>query len=233
MSSVLTSIRAALSSSRLETYEKAMQGCSDHHAMNTMLLYKWNADISGDLLFPLQIGEVVIRNAISDALVCVYGHDWHLSKGFEQSLPDPSYGYSPRKDLQQARKGAKSLGQVIPELKFVFWQKMFTKRYDDRIWQAHLHQVMPNLAKDKTLEVLRGEIYAYLEAIRLLRNRIAHHEPIFNRDILENYHKIITLVRCRCLITAEWLDNNQGVTNRMISKPPVCTHVKSPHGASQ
>lgn len=48
-------------------------------------------------------------------------------------------------DLIRSRHNAETTGKVIPELKFVFWQKMFTGRYDDRIWNQHLRHVMPGL----------------------------------------------------------------------------------------
>lgn len=216
-------LRRTLSASRLSTYELATSHCSTDVLTKAVQLYHWNANVSGCFLFPLQLSEVVIRNAVSDALVMVYGQAWPWSLGFERSLPDPNYGYSPRKDLQQARKAAKNMGQVIPELKFVFWQKMFTKRHDARIWQAHLYHVLPNLVKAKRIETLRSEIYDHLEEVRMLRNRIAHHEPIFKRNLLSNYLMIREIVNFRCELTASWLEDNQSVRHTLTQKPESCS----------
>jgi hypothetical protein len=71
---------------------------------------------------------------------------------------NPLQGYSPRKDLQSPRQAAPTTGKVIPELKFVFWQKMFTSRYDARVWDNHLRRVMPNLDPAKTIPELRKAI---------------------------------------------------------------------------
>lgn len=108
---------------------------------------------------------------------------------------------------------------MIPELKFVFWQKMFTGRHDTRIWNQHLWRVMPNLDPAKPVAALRQAIYGDLERVRQLRNRIAHHEPIFSRVLMDDYQTILTLVTYRCTITAAWLDSKQTTTATIATKP--------------
>jgi hypothetical protein len=214
----IDAVRAALSPARLATYEVAA-GIQDNEDLAALELYAWNADISSALLVPLQVCEVVIRNTIADALEPVYGSRWPWSATFERSLPDPPQGYSPRRDLQSARRSLSSTGKVIPELKFVFWQKMFTSRYDERIWGAQLRRVQPNTCRVKSVAELRLEIYNDLEQLRKLRNRIAHHEPVFNRNMADDYAKIRGLVACRCTITADWLEENQRVVKVINAKP--------------
>lgn len=211
---MLEAVRAALSKARMQTYE-LVSGTDDA----ALVLYAWNAQVSGAFLSPLHVCEVVVRNAVADAIEGVYGHRWPWSATFEYSLPDPTQGYSPRRDLQSARRNASSTGKVIPELKFVFWQKMFTGRYDSRIWNPHLRRVMPNLDSGLSVAVLRQGIYRDLEQLRFLRNRIAHHEPIFTRSLLDDYQKIRTLVGHRCAVTARWMDENQQATSVIAAKP--------------
>lgn len=177
-----------------------------------LALYDWNAQVSGAFMAPLHICEVVIRNAVSDALSAVYGERWPWETVFETSLPSQRRGYSPRTDLQLNRREQTTTGKVIPELKFVFWQRMFTNRYDVRLWDVHLRRVLPNLDPTKTVVQLRQEIYADLEHVRRLRNRIAHHEPIFRRDLGDDLDKITALIRFRCELTADWMMQGQRVT---------------------
>jgi hypothetical protein len=181
--------------------------------------YAWNAQASAALLAPLHICEVVIRNSVSDALEMVYGAMWPWSSGFEQSLPAPGIGYSPRRDLQDVRKIQTSTGKVIPELKFVFWQKMFTSRHDNRLWNTHLTHVLPNLDPAKPVGQLRLEIYDSLEEIRKLRNRIAHHEPIFTRNLSGDLQRIVGLVGVRCKVTARWMMSNQQASAIIAQRP--------------
>ncbi|WP_019406868.1 hypothetical protein [Stutzerimonas stutzeri] len=214
----IDAVRSALSPARMATYEAAAGAPADDD-LSALELYAWNAEVSGALLAPLHLCEVVIRNAVADALEAVYGQSWPWSATFERSLPDPLLGYSPRRDLQTARRSAPTPGKVIPELKFVFWQKMFTSRYDTRLWEANLQRVLPNMNPTLTIAARRQLIYNELEQLRKLRNRIAHHEPIFTRRLADDYQKILDLVGYRCLITAAWLDQNQTATQEIAAKP--------------
>jgi hypothetical protein len=208
---IVQAVRNSLSPNRIATYERAVVAVGDEGPA-ALDLYNWNAQISGAFLAPLHICEVVTRNTVSDALTAVYGARWPWSLGFERSLPSPSYGYNPRTDLLRIRAQQPTTGKVIPELKFVFWQTMFTRRYDLRLWNVHLRRVFPNLDPGKTVAQLRKEIYSDLEDVRLLRNRIAHHEPIFKRKLLNDLDKITALVRFRCQLTASWMIKSQWVT---------------------
>lgn len=214
----INAVRAALSAARMRTFEAAAGVQSDDDPA-ALRLYAWNAEVSGAFLAPLHVCEVVIRNAVSDALEALYGPRWPWSPTFERSLPNPMQGYSPRLDLQSARRAAHTTGKVIPELKFVFWQKMFTGRYDTRIWDQHLRRVLPNLDPAKPVATLRQAIYGDLERVRLLRNRIAHHEPIFARALADDYQTILRLVTYRCTVTAAWMDSNQTATAIIAAKP--------------
>lgn len=210
-------VKKALSAARMGTYESAAQvGDGDPAALR---LYAWNAQVSAALLAPLHICEVVVRNAVSEALEAQYGPRWPWSPGFEQSLPDPKIGYSPRRDLQAARRSHATTGKVIPELKFAFWQRMFTSRHDSRLWSTYLANVLPNLPTGKAVADLRKEVYDDLEVIRGLRNRIAHHEPIFARNLADDLAKISLLVKHRCLVTASWMENNQQASTLILHKP--------------
>lgn len=205
-------INLALSAPRIATYEKAIVAEADYLPVAALELYDWNAQVSGAFMAPLHICEVVMRNAVSEALTAVYGSRWPWSASFEASLPAPPVGYNPRRDLQHTRKTYPTTGKVIPELKFVFWQKMFTSRHDGRLWVPHLTHVLPNLDPAKTVPKLRAEIYDDLEHVRLLRNRIAHHEPIFKRPLRDDLNKVTDLIRFRCATTAAWMMDAQRVT---------------------
>lgn len=220
MSNLITinAVKAALSVARMGTYEvsASIKGPDDPAALS---LYAWNAAVSGAMLAPLHVCEVVVRNAISEVLETVYGTTWPWSATFEQSLPNPQTGYSPLRDLQSARQGAPTVGKVIPELKFVFWQKMFTSRHDTRLWTPHLGKALPSMPTSLTVAQKRKHLFDELEELRRLRNRIAHHEPIFTRNLLADYQRIHALVGFRCPITAAWMDQHQTATAVIAAKP--------------
>lgn len=212
-------IKAALTAPRMLTYEVATT--APDNLQGALNLYAWNAQVSAAMLAPLHILEVVVRNCVSDAIAAVYGSNWPWSPGFEASLPTPHPGvYSARRDLQAARAGVNTVGRVIPELKFIFWQSMFTSRNDHRLWKPHLRAVMPFLNPAATASQHRAMIYAELEQLRKLRNRIAHHEPIITRNLADDFQKIQDLIAFRCPVTALWMVQTQAAQALILTKPP-------------
>ena len=51
----------------------------------------------------------------------------------------------------------------------------------------------------------RKQAHAALDQLRILRNRIAHHEPIFNRDLADDYRQILEVTGWISPTTSEWL----------------------------
>lgn len=213
-------IKNALSPPRIGTYETATSAVPN--LSGALALYSWNAQVSAALMTPLHICEVVVRNAVADALQSVYGPRWPWETVFEQSLPNPpkGHGYNARRDLITTRSKEATTGKVIPELKFVFWQKMFTGRFDGRLWNPYMRTVMPHLDPTMTVQQLRKLIHDELEQLRGLRNRIAHHEPIFKRNLAADFQKAHDLIAFRCPHTAAWMQANQQVTQFIGAKPP-------------
>ncbi|MBA0210814.1 hypothetical protein H0256_17840 [Pectobacterium brasiliense] len=183
-------------------------------------LYMWNAQISAAFFVPLHVCEVLTRNAISEVIEKVYGDRWPWSIGFERSLPIPIHGYKPKDDLISGRRNQPTTGKVIPELKFVFWQKMLTGRFDTRLWKNHILTAFPHaVAQGLSAAQLRQNLYNDLETVRKLRNRIAHHEPIINRNLLDDFATIKRIIAYRCEHSVEWMQNNQMLLPLLTLKP--------------
>lgn len=226
-STKIIAIRRSLSAARMGTYEDVTSctGGQINH-QNALDLYAWNAQVSAAFLAPLHICEVSVRNAISEAIEAQYGSNWHLSPGFEQSLPWSHIGYNQKKDLQDVRKklqsaGMLTTGKLIPELKFVFWQKMLTGRHDPRLWNTYLTQIFPNLPSGQSISQSRQALYDDLEHIRKLRNRIAHHEPVFMRNLSDDFNRVSNLIGLRCSVTAAWMMQNQQASAFIAARPVV------------
>lgn len=213
-------ILTTLSRARMATYEIATTRIPQQsNPADALALYCWNAQVSSALLLPLQLCEVAIRNAVSDALELVYGASWPRSPGLLRSLPMPQTGYRARIDLDATGTRFHSTGKVIPELKFIFWQTMFTKRFDKRLWTPHLTTVLPHHDPSKSTADVRDEVYKDLEAVRQLRNRIAHHEPIFKRNLLDDLGKVEKLISLRCPATAAWMRAKEDASRIIALKP--------------
>lgn len=220
----IQAVKQSLSLARIGTYEAVLDATGvPITSRQALKLYAWNAQVSAAFLAPLHICEVVIRNAVADTLEAVYGQQWPWSAGFAQSLPAHQSGYSQINDVMFARQANATTGKVIPELKFAFWEKMFTARHDNRLWIPHLarifHGLPPGPNSKKAIGQYRLAIYNELAHIRALRNRIAHHEPIFERDLATDFKRISELIALRCPITAEWMTQNQQAPALIAARP--------------
>lgn len=216
-------IAKALSAPRMATYESAVNCPAG--SPQAVELYNWNAAVSSALMHPLHICEVVIRNAISESIQQVYGQHWPWASGFEQSLPQRD-----RHDLQRARDPFTHnhrTSKVIPELKFVFWQKMLTQRHDHRIWSHHLAGAFPNLPVGSVSQN-RGLLHGELEIIRKLRNRIAHHEPILTRNLNDDFTKIMEVIGYRCTETGGWAAACTNAYTLINNRPSTATQTGNP-----
>jgi hypothetical protein len=214
-SSSPAAIRAALSEPRFGTYLTATSG----DEARAVALYGWNARISAALMLPAHFAEVATRNPAADALEAVYSSRWPWDPPFERSLPSSSGpAYNPRRDLVQTRGHHSTTGKVIAELKFAFWQKMFTARHDPAVWDPHIRSAFPN-APGMTPAQVRRRVYEDLEQIRRMRNRIAHHEPIFTRTHSDDLRRMIELVEMRSPDTARWVRAMEDVSAVIAQRP--------------
>lgn len=213
-----TAIEQTLSINRFATYRQAIMDKIGHDCPASALkLYEWNAELSSRFFFPLHIYEVALRNAISDAISIRYGQDWPLNTVFQNSL-----NYLDRQTLIKAINGNyHSVGKLLPELKFVWFENMLTSRHDGRIWKPYIAQIFPNALTTLSPQQLREALKDACYVVRKFRNRCGHHEPIFNNATLHDiYPNIAKSVDWRCPHTRQWMDNNQSVT-ALLAKPVI------------
>lgn len=207
------SVRQALSPPRVLTYLNALQ---DHPpSLNRALeLYVWNGQLGAALLTPISVCEVVIRNAVDDALTALHGTNWPWNLGFYLSLPQRG-----REALVEARSkpSSTSTGKVIAELSFGFWENMFRASFDAALWTPQLKRVLPNLAM--TVHLGRGHVHAELVKLRRLRNRIAHHEPLLTLNAQQTMNDVEALIALRCKETATWMAQTNDLTALLAARP--------------
>lgn len=206
----------SITRSRLSSFHANVPGGAD---LDAIKLYAWNANLSSSLLLPIALLEVVLRNAVSEALTNIYGTNWHLNGGFIRSLPDPQGIYSPKRDLINTASQFHILGKTIPELKFVFWRDIFTNRHQVRIWDSELRKVFPNAPHSISEKNIRSHLYHSLDQIRTLRNRIAHHEPIFRRNTQADFDLIKEIIEMRCSASLVLLMENELFTQTLAKRP--------------
>jgi hypothetical protein len=215
-------IPVTLSTPRFNTFLKER----NNNTLKALQLYHWNAQISSAFLYPLHVFEICIRNAVANAAEAFYQTDeWPWSAAFEMSLPTTHTmrHFSARRELVSTRdwqpRPIQTTGKVIAELKFAFWVSMYTGRHDHRLWSRYLRREYPNTPSNLSLSAARDKIHKTADKVRDLRNRIAHHEPIFSRDLKAEYNEIEEIVGFRCLHTAAWMKRTQDVVWLLDLKP--------------
>lgn len=214
----LAAIPLILSQPRFARYLSEANG----DARLALALYRWNAQVSAAFLFPLHLCEVTLRNAVCEVLQLTYKAEWPWQKQFEFSLPNPpSPRYSQLKDLRITRKKyeqGSDVGKIVAELKFAFWHNLFTARHDERLWSPHILEAFPTLPY-RDAKKARGEIYDHIRDIRDLRNRVAHHEPIYRRNLPADYRRIKAVISWRSRDAASWMCRLQTVETLISQRP--------------
>lgn len=182
-----------------------------------MALYQWNVKISASLFEQIQYLEITLRNAVCEALHQAVGEKWAWNTSFAINFPKKT-----QKTLQKLANDnrIKTLDQAIPHLHFAFWQSIFTSRFDNKIWQMQLYTIFPN-APIQPYKILRTEIHQDLDNLRELRNRIAHHEPIFQRDLQKDFETIHKIISYRSHIMSDWAKQHEQITQLLQRKPTI------------
>lgn len=167
---------------------------SDVHAVE---LYRWNTLLSGAFYELLQHTEVVMRNAMDREL-----RRHAVSQGIRDSWLDAPSLLTPhmieRVDKARAyrRQMNKPAGHddLVSELSYGFWRQLLVKAQMHKLWVPALHAAFPNLVGDPK------QVRKAVHRTFILRNRIAHHEPIHQRDLMSD--------RKDCIEIVSWIDRD-------------------------
>lgn len=195
---LIAALSKSISSNRLEKY---LDG-QDENLSLALSRYEYNTRLSEAFYTALQALEITLRNHVHEALIPVYGSHW-LETQAPELEPD---SISDIEDaIQSLKERGKPIeeGRIIAELRFSFWVGLIAKRYDNTLWRGAIFKAFK---RGTNRQVLHGR----LNAIRRLRNRIAHHEPIFHLDVEKTHAEVAEAIRWMCPATAEWaLENSK------------------------
>lgn len=155
-------------------------------------LYEWNSSVSAAFYVPLQSVEIGLRNACHRELTSLFGKAWPDEQGFQQ------LGFL--RAIDDAKERLRKLGRardtphIVAELSFGFWTTILGRRHEHTLWNPALRRAFPQFATIHGRKPARSEIALRLDHIRLFRNRIAHHEPIFTRALISDYRSVLEVV---------------------------------------
>jgi hypothetical protein len=188
-------LEKTISIKRLDKYLTAMNGDLD----KSLKLYEENMRLAEAFYTPLQCLEVCFRNTINLRLSATYGPDWltngkpPLEAGFIKTIGDA---------VSDLAKGGHSNNpdDVVAELNFGFWVGLIGPSYDSTLWRQTLYKGFAAKGGGQKRSAVQGRF----NALRRFRNRVAHHEPIFDRPLAQLHTEIIESISWMCRHTSDW-----------------------------
>lgn len=202
-----------LSEERMSTYLAAAKGNFD----DAFTLYSRNIQIAATLQGMTAMVEVVARNAIDQALTKWSARKHPCTDWFDLDILDGRA----QKDIATARQRVHRSGKpethskVLAELSFGFWRFLTSKRYLTSLWTPALQHAFPNGHKD--IWTRQKQVAALLTDMNFIRNRAAHLEPVFKRNLkkdFENAHRLLCWIDPNA---AAWLKENATIVQLLDS----------------
>lgn len=205
-------IESRLSAARMAPYLTAVAGDSD----GALELYVWNLKVSAAFYADLSTAEVILRNAIDGALQAKFGRgrSWFDNV----NLSNSSLAHLNAATDRAAAAGHRSHDDIVAQLSFGFWRSLLTKYYRSTLWPV----IRKSFLSDPSRQVASAEgIYQMVDELGYLRNRIAHHETIFRRDLSKQFESLLNLTGSICLDTRKWLEESSGVKDILAVRPTI------------
>jgi hypothetical protein len=205
MSSQVVTIQAierALSTTRIRNYYRNDAGDGDVEAVAR---YLWNMALQASLIPALHAAELTIRNAIFDASVKVAntrGRRYGEIACWLDARPSLLYR-NEEVMVQQAkehlRSSPKSMtpGHLVAKLSFGFWVNLLNASYEQgradgpALWPAALKDFHGIPRRERN----RVDLRLRFDAIRNFRNRVFHHEPLWDRTPERDFDHLLETIR--------------------------------------
>ncbi|MDA0782414.1 MAG: Abi family protein [Proteobacteria bacterium] len=203
-------IQKSISEPRFATYLLDTDGDAD----KALELYLWNCRLCESLYTPIHILEVSLRNNFHDKLSEVYGSHWYddikdnlLEKDISKIEEVKKRFLSKKKEL--------NTDDIVATLSMGFWVGLLWRHYETKLWRPCIYNAFPNAPKPFT----RSAAAKKLSVIKDLRNRIAHHEPVYNRNLPEMHSTLLETLGWMCEDTKQWLISNSTFDEVYSQKP--------------
>lgn len=205
----LAKLRLAISEDRFRTYLATTAG----DELVAWRLYEWGLAAASGFQLPLHALEITLRNAMHDAIAQVYGSDWlsALSAG-------PNLRRVERDMIAQAAERLRREAKVatppamIAALPFGFWVALLASHHDQGLWRTAGHRAFHGRHR-------RRHLHEDLERVRTLRNRIAHHEHLLNRNLEQDARRVERLLMALNPDVGLWVDQRSTLSQVLGQRP--------------
>lgn len=196
--SSLNQVVECLSPERLLPY---LHSVPSGELQEALALYQWNISISGAFHEAISIAEVCLRNTLHNQMTRLTQDEpgnW-LENSTLLLTADAQKEISVAQRRVTHKGGPLTPARLVSELNFGFWRYLLAKRYETTLWTPALRHGFPQFQSQQ-----RKIVYNVVTELHILRNRIAHHEPIFKRDLRQDFVRIYQLIEWISPQTREW-----------------------------
>lgn len=189
----LLGLEGLLSGARLARYLTRYNG---DRAL-ALRLYTWNLAVSSALWGPINVVEISVRNALHDRLADRTGRgDWWSDPHVRLCRNEDAAIATARTTLVNRGTAQPTSDQIVAATSFGLWVGLTSEgiprdrvySYETTLWQPRLQHAFPHRGDRR-----RRYIHAKLDDIRVLRNRIAHHEPIYRSPLPALYEDLLEI----------------------------------------
>ena len=197
----IQALRRALSAERLQAY--AAQGDTDER--DSACRYVWNLALCAAVQPSLHFLEVTLRNHVFDisrlivdesklqfdAVPCWLDAKPSLLEAKEREVIEDA------KTLLKEQGKPLTPGRLVSKLNFGFWVSLCKRPYEQgrasgpALWPSLATRGFPFMKKGNRT---RSTVFHRLNNLRELRNRVSHHEPIWDRNLAAAEQQILDSV---------------------------------------
>lgn len=209
------SLKASLSAPRFARYLSASRG-NDVRAIS---LYHWNSKLSQAMYIYLQAWEVCFRNRLNEFLCWKYSPAWAYDERRAQRQLT-RMDASRLKDAinrQERSRGISPapLPAIVADLSAGFWVSQLSKSYEvPYVWRYNLGRIFPH---DGALQTRSA--WKICDELLSLRNRVAHHEPIFHLSLEQHHRDLQRIVAAMCPATHAFAEASCTFTSVWNARP--------------
>ncbi|HEU4562416.1 MAG TPA: hypothetical protein VFS20_31590 [Longimicrobium sp.] len=198
----VNAIQRALSATRLSKYYRNEAGDGDVEAVAR---YLWNLALQAALVPALHAAELTIRNAVFDASVKVAnlrGRRFNEIACWLDARPTLLYrneaeAVDEAKDQLRSNPKSMTPGHLVAKLSFGFWVNLLNASYEQgrsngpALWPAGLKEFHGIPGPERN----RADMRLRFDTVRRFRNRVAHHEPIWDQAPEADYTYMLQTLR--------------------------------------
>lgn len=181
-------------------------------------LYLWNAQLCQEFYIPTQLTEIAFRNILAGGLEARYGATWYRAPSVVSGLPQRLQAELKRAERVEFKNHGTSMttGHIVSSLSLGFWVHLTSANPRQLVWKGGLMSLFPHLPAN----VQETTIHTKADKLRKFRNRIAHHNAIFDRKPTGHYQNIRDILSWICPETLWLMKQTSNPAKIISSRPP-------------